>query len=312
MIRSYTSCVPLDIDIVTKLREQQRGSLRHIHAVLPEPTILATFQDLQTIDVWRPGVDFIPGVNPHDLAEFIGTLNRYQSAKRLFVGRSFPDDVERMIDAFGSVLLGKSRATANGSTKLHALEQLSIHGIDIVAPLFPILNGLLSWSQLTHLTVWRCTDPENFIQAAMQGNGDVPLRLKHFAYQTYPYGTMGVSHDLLIHFLDRCSILQSLVLVIHGDPSWLPQALVMKLGALGKTLRLLSLHVIVDSVELDANELDTLLLDLIEQICSQCPLLEQLGYQINSFRFICQEDTNCFSEYLVRKHCIRRILVLSD
>jgi len=303
--------VPLDIDVVTQLCEQQRGSLRHIHAVLPEPTILATFQDLQTIDVWRPGVDFVPGVNPHDLAKVIGTLNRYQSAKRLFLGRSFPDHVDAMEDTFSSVLLDKSRATASGSTKLHALEQLSIHGIVIVAPLFPILNGLLSWSQLTHLTVWRCTEPEKFIQAAMQANSDVPLRLKHFAYQTYTYGTMGVSYDLLIHFLDRCSILQSLVLEIHGDLPWLPGAWVTKIGALGKTLRLLSLHKIVDSVAPDANELDTLELNLFEQICSQCPLLEQLGYQINSFRFMGQENTNCFSENLVRKHCIRRILVLS-
>lgn len=100
--------------------------------------------------------------------------------------------------------------------------------------------------------------------------------------------------------LGCCSRLESLVVEwpYHDDiPTWTPRFLQSKMSMLGKTLRLLSLHS-VDSLEIPHLETsDVLPLALFDQVCSQCPLLEQLGYRLCGRQLV--EDGRCFMDTLV-------------
>jgi hypothetical protein len=162
-------------------------------------------------------------------------------------------------------------------TKLEKLRELSLFGLPLNMSLHEGLVSLIDFQQLTHLTLAQCELLPEFLANMVESINGGTLSLQHLGLEIpdIPQGSEQSFNRDFDLFLRRCKHLRSFSLVWQQSDTSRPRCLLNALEHLGKELKLLSLH--WDG----PNDIETLEPEQLKQVCTLCPNLEQLGYQIS-------------------------------
>jgi hypothetical protein len=266
----FLSNAALPSQILKLLYECHSDTLQHLHITLGSPIgfypgSLRTLDILIRDDHWEL-------YSIHEAATVELFLNQFQNRRLermcIIQEHKFPprhDDPDYIRAAI------KKRENA---VHLDSLRELSLTGFDLEPIEKSLLHGI-NLHHLSSLTLWKCQGMDFLFDEMvkiLRGNN---LNLKHLAIKPRDGGNLsGLGLDTILKSVPK---IQSFCLDWSGCELWGRDALVKNIGKMGGTLRVLFLcdvdcQIIDFEHKISAQQFAT--------ICSFCPHLEQLGYQV--------------------------------
>lgn len=252
--------------MVELLRRTQSGSLRNLHVSLGDDGDWCPVDNPRTLDLFitefaKPD-DFRHGSGESFLGPKLERLSLVSNSDALFdlicvkPLLAPPNQPPSVLEALTVLTLSSCRLRGLGRALANAL---LVH-------------------RLTSLTVWKCEESEEFLNALVQAAEGKQLSLNHFALCLDDRAPMSINESVSF-VLSSCTRLESLCLEWNGRRGFSPIALFEYARKLGRTLRILSLHDARPHSTGDRPE-DALSNEEFELLCTHCPRLEQLGYRI--------------------------------
>jgi hypothetical protein len=219
-------------------------------------------------------------------ADSVGLLDlkSCRNLKRLFLGMKDTNAMFR-----GNPTTGLSEPIKH-SIQLKALRELSLYDLVLDSSLYKSLTNIVEFRRLYSLTLKYSGPMEEFLASLVGGIGDHSLELRHLAL-------LNTDQDIapsLEMLFDRCANLKSLCLEWNNEDGS-PVTILKSLDRIGDGLTMLSLH---PYYSFDHNALGP---EELEQICSKCPNLEQLGFALSD-RKLSVEDIEHFCDTFVSPH----------
>jgi len=295
----FLSALPLPANIARYLFLVQAHTLTHVHLRLEDLDLLEKLDCVRTADLWLPH----PEETWSELEEdnFQGSLEhigRYNDLKRLYLGTKFEmysDLSRRLAEAFSFLEESYGR--------LEKLRELSISGIPLGIDTYG-LSKIISFPQLTHLTLWACSCSQRFISNLVHELGDQDLSLKHLGLELVDGDEIEDEDDDIAYeedddaveeLISRCPELKSLCLQ-WSDRGWIEltlESFKQILAIVGQQLVVLSIHMLDTRGKLEAGGPS-----FWKEISLACPNLEQLAFNLDSSIMLNYKGE--FGSYLVR------------
>ena len=260
------------------------GTLTHVHLRLEDLFQLQYLDCVRTADLWLPHPkETWSELEEENFLDSLEDIGKYKDLERLYLGTKFDryshDISRRLAEAFSSLDESYGR--------LEKLRQLSISGIPLGIDTYG-LSKIISFPQLTHLTLWACSCSQRFISNLVHELGDQDLSLKHLGLELVdddevedpdddtPYEE---DDDAVEELISRCPELKSLCLQ-WSDRGWIDftlESFKQILAIVGQQLVVLSIHMWDTRGRLDDSEPP-----FWEEISLACPNLEQLAFNLSS------------------------------
>jgi hypothetical protein len=243
-----------------------------MHATLQDPMQMTlSAGNLTTMDLWIPkpsGRDW--DANSHkNTTKFFSGLSSYKHLQRLFIGVT--DSRDRKIGNLLDICL---LTQTDPSARLRNLEELSLFGFSINASFYQRLTNIVDFERLTHLSLMQCGPVHELLFGLARSTGIPYMELRHLALEildvVQPSSQLSLAQDLEL-VLKRCKHLESFAFEWH-ESTFASESVLQSLQAIGAGLKSLSLH-----RHGDVNALEP---DHFKQMCSVCPNIEQLGFNI--------------------------------
>ncbi|KAI4939544.1 uncharacterized protein J4E92_000830 [Alternaria infectoria] len=175
----FLSTLPLPSNIAREFFLKQMGTLTHVHLRLEDLFQLQYLDCVRTADLWLPHPEETwSELEEENFLDSLEDIGKYKDLERLYLGTKFDryshDLSRRLAETFSSLDESYGR--------LEKLRQLSISGIPLGIDTYG-LSKIISFPQLTHLTLWACSCSQRFISNLVHELGDQDLSLKHLGLE---------------------------------------------------------------------------------------------------------------------------------
>ena len=233
---------------------------------------------------------------------FFSQISLYKQMERLHIGTESGQEGKTYDHSLGDSLAKAFSCRSNHSGRLENLRQLTLSGVALSESLYEGISKIISFSQLTHLTLWGSPYAVKFACALAHGLGSHKLQLKHLGLYIHNNDINLEDFDTLLY---SCTELKSLCLEWDCWNRRSFESLMACLRNVGQQLILLSIH---NAEDRNVGCGDTVVMQgTLEKICLACPNLEQFGYRITEKSLMSRDD---FHSSLVRLP-LARVQVLS-
>lgn len=219
---------------------------------------------------------------------FFSQISSYKHIERLHIGTLVSDEgyADETDQHLGDTLAKAFSSRNNHYGCLASLRQLTLSGNVLSRSLYEEISKVVSFSQLTHLTLWGSQHAMEFASALVRGLSSDKLQLKHLGLSMYTDGTKKKGFRKLLR---RCTELKSMCLEWVDWNTRAFECLMRDLQIIGQQLVLLSVHFTYDDIEDEDDDFDSydplinqeIETGRLEMICLACPNLEQFGYKVS-------------------------------
>jgi hypothetical protein len=225
------------------------------------------FAHLETLDV-----HFLCTEQFRDFISNLAWANIHQPCLRRLRISVFANQSVAFSETFRKAV---ARRQPGQDARLAKVEQLTLAGFDL-AELFSSIALIIRTRALTHLTLWNCSNANNFVEELASTFSMQQLDLRHLAVMFRGISCQDI--DICLEDMFKICCLKSLHITWHSVLHGCPSATLASIARMGSTLQSLSLH---DKrmVDLDNDNVQYLYPDFGKQL-SSCVNLQQLGLQV--------------------------------